>query len=187
METGTIIFFKPTTWIGVCIVFFINLKRRLYKEPVMPYSHVGRVIVLEGRTFLCEALEGGVRISFLSKRLAPLAPSDYCVKYPVAPRPEEVYKEIGLYYLGVKYDFRGTLYDQLRKQLLEFLYAVLSKCLGVKIANKLVDTRWRGKTGTKADEAMYCSEYAAKWDDHIFTRPYEIDPEDLYFSAVFKF
>lgn len=166
VKTGDIVFRKANIFIDKLIVFFLNIRCILYGEPKIEYAHCGRIVVLEGLPFICEAIESGVEMMLFSEWLKKDSNfKGVLITRRKEPRSESLYKSIGLQFVGnTPYDYAGT-----------FIFSAL----------KIFFNKWFGPKGKLSAKSQFCTEYCARWDEDIFPESFDKSTRDLYFSNYY--
>lgn len=143
------------------------LAKQIQKFQKNKWNHAGVIIEIWGEIYVCESDKRGICLTTLTdylnsdKELLICRPT---YKYDSKKLTEIMPKECG----HTRYDYASLVFFQLIKQL---------------------TGKWIGKRGDKAENAYYCSEWAAYVHNQvyptIFTNWYEIAPKDIFENPMF--
>ena len=161
---------KPKTWLSVFVRFFINIWNVLSGDGVIPYNHAVVFVKSDGIMWVYEAkAEGIVKSRLLEWKFDPTVDKAIGL-HPIFDFNKDIFELNCKANLGLKYDFKATLFHQSIRQLTN-------------------ETVWIGAK-KKAQREMNCSEFPAYlfWlstKKSIFGNWYMVDPEDLFDTDKF--
>ncbi len=152
VKTGDIVFFRtkfswksPMSWLSVAIRWAARIK----------YNHVGVVVENWGQPFINEALANGIVSQPYSTRVKG---KQIMVVRPKRPIEEEAYAKEANCLLGIPYDVKGLIWDQLIFQ---------------------ITGKWSGQGEHEAKDRLYCYEYAALMNKEDYPDWWKVDPKSF--------
>jgi hypothetical protein len=174
LKTGDLILMRYG-WMpnAIAIRAFTNLDKA--DKDKCPFNHVAMVIMVEGKPYIAEAKGSGT--SKLESALTRLECKKIAIRRPkFLLRTIQFNKDVISYSSrGVKYDFKGTFFEQAIFQLTGYS---------------------KKKSNIEGDEKLYCSEWYARvinlqkpdmyCNDSEEIPYYMVDPQDLYIDTRYE-
>jgi hypothetical protein len=176
LKTGFTLLQKPkfvlkdaSTWMGPCILFFINIWNIVYKKHLCDYTHCMTVILIGTDLFIFEAIESGYKRTLLSEKIKEVGLDRLLILVPKFNYDESISREAALKLENLKYNFKGLTLD-------EGVFQLTDERLW--IGNRNINKR------TFCSEADAYIKYKAT-NGELFPNYYEVSPNDLFQSNLF--
>jgi hypothetical protein len=148
--------------------------RKIGVYPPYDFHHAGTILNVWGKLCVGESAGRGYQVKFVADAYTQHEWEEHIVVMtPVKPYTKEEQDAISMYASNLSYKIT-------RYEYINFVWWIA----------KIITGDWFGKTGTKAEKRMYCSESAAMCANHVrpgtFTEAWETSPLDVYLNNNYR-